>query len=105
MLDFAHLFAFSISYKLRRQHQDDFLRRYYDEVKLIAGDKLTATFDQLRQLFQRQFAINGILMVTWIPTLQMILVKSQGEQKEIDEKRVLEHIKACFDDSMIILGS
>jgi len=102
--DVARLFTFSVDYKIRRQHQEEILRRYYDEVKSIAGDKFKATFEQFRRNHDRQFALGILMMVAGLPTLITVIVKSEGEQKVKDEKIVLEKTKANYDDALEILG-
>lgn len=91
-------------HKIRREHCDDILRRYHDEVKSIAGDKFKATIDQIRKLTDRQFALGALMCVASIPTMHHVMVKSEGEQKVKDEKDVMERIKANYDDALKIFG-
>jgi hypothetical protein len=100
----GRLLSFSVSHKIRRDHNEEIIRRYYDEVKSIAGDKFKASFDQIRRLIDRHFALSAVLMVSSIPMVNHVMVKSEGEQKVKDEKDVLERVKANYDDGLKILG-
>lgn len=92
--------TFSVSTELRRNHEQDILRYYYDTVKSIAGDKFSITFDQVVYLYRRLLAIESVFLVSWMPAMMAIAVKSEGDQKVKDERRFLENVKAVFDDSI-----
>jgi len=102
--DVGRLFCISVPFEVRRNHYDDVVRRYYDEVKSIAGDKFKATFEQFRLLTDRQFAYCAISAVSSVFELCEVMVKSEGEQKLKDEQKTVELLKANYDDAMSILG-
>lgn len=102
--DVSRLITLSISPELRRNHCDEIIRRYYDEVKSKAGDKFMATFEQLKRWYERQFTVGALMMVANIPMIYHFMIKSEGEQKAKDEKIVFDKLKANYQDAMKILG-
>lgn len=102
--DVGRLFCFSVPLDVRRKHYDDLLRQYYDEVKSIVGDKLKGTFEQFRWLTDRQFAFGAVSTLSGVAQMCEVFVKSEGEQKLKDERKLLEFLKANFDDAAVILG-
>jgi len=80
------------------------LRHYYTSLKSIAGDKLTATFDQLENLYHHQFAVSALHLLVGITMFAELLVKSEGEQKKKDALVFIERAKAGYEDAMKTLG-
>jgi len=99
--DVGRLFYYSLSCDLRHKHYDDILRRYYDEVKSLAGDKFKANFDQLHRLVDRQFALGAISALSNVDLICSVIVKSEGEQKK---EKVLNMLRSNYHDAAIILG-
>jgi len=104
--DFGRLFCFSVPPVLRREHYNDILRRYYDEVKSIAGDKFKASFGQFRTLVDRQFALGAVAAILDVAGMCEMLARGggDGEQKQKDELKALEFLKANYDDAANMLG-
>jgi len=96
--DLAHFLNFSVSHELRRQHEYEFLRRYYDEVKSLAGDKFAATFDQILRIYEREGAMEALVRNAWSPAMVQALATGEGEEWKKAERIILDRLKAGFED-------
>jgi hypothetical protein len=79
------------------------LRRYYQEVKSIAADKFSITFDQFKNIYKRLFSI---WTLHYVSAVHVILPATAGteEQKKTEEKMVLDNLRADYEDALIVLG-
>lgn len=104
MTDLARLMACSVSLKTRREHIKEILHHYYDTLKSIAGDKLKASYEQIEDLFHRQFAFSILTLLPALPIFINVLVKSEGEQKKKEQMEIISRFKASYEDAMKTIG-
>lgn len=100
MSDIARLLTWSVTHQLRRNHIKDILRHYYDTLKAAAGDKATATLEQLEDSYHRHFSVSALHTVAGANIMAKYMVKSEGEQRVKDEAEFMERMKAAYEDAM-----
>lgn len=104
MEDLGRLMSWSVSPEIRHNHLDEILNHYYKILKSIAGDKVTASIDQMKEWYHNHFAFNVIYIVTNAQVFAEQFPKSEGEQKKIDQLIFLERMKVAFEDALVIFA-
>lgn len=100
----ARLLSSSLSPEIRRQHEVEILRLFYDEVKSIAKDKFGAAFDQIVELYKNHFVVETFFSLSFIFNAIPIMAQGEGKEKENEENKMLDRVQAALDDSIAYLG-
>jgi len=103
--DLAKVESFCINDEIRRENRVEMVKIYYDRIKSKAGDKLTASFDQIKYLHDEATALNGLFGTF----LADFIVQTFIETKDKNEhgwgrKEMLTRLKGAYDDSATYYG-
>lgn len=102
--DFARLESWCVNHELRRANDMKMLHIYYDRLKLKAGDKFNATFEQMEKLYREASALNGILGAMMVDFLLQNVAKIDEDETGWRKKELLSRFRAGYDDAAKYYG-
>lgn len=103
MADLARIMSWSVSPEIRRGHLDSLLQHYYTILKSIAGDKVTASQEQMKDWYQHHFAFNVLWILSGVNLFAERFSKGEGEQRLKQQMAYVSRMKANYDDAMVIV--
>jgi len=102
--DFARLESMCVNHEMRRANAMKMLRVYYDRFKSKAGDKLNATFDDIKYLYQEALSMNGLVSTFFADFMLATIAKAGEDTTGWRKKEMLERMKAGYDDAAKYYG-
>jgi len=102
--DFARLESWCLNHELRRANDTKMLRIYYDRFKSKAGDKLTATFEQIEELYREAIALNGLFGTFMADFMLQNIAKCDEDETGWRKHECLSRMQAGYDDAAKYYG-
>lgn len=89
---------------MRRANDLKMLRIYYDRFKLKAGEKLTATFEQMEYIYREAVSFNLLMTTILADFILRNIVKIDEDETGWRKTEMLNRFKAGYDDAAKYYG-
>jgi len=102
--DVARLSSWCVNHEIRRAHEMELLKHYYDRLISKSGGKLTVTFEQVKDLYQTLMALNGVMGVIMVDMMLHMVGKVDEDKTGWRKKELLQRTQALYDDAVKFYG-
>jgi len=102
--DFARLESMCLNHEIRRANDKKMLHIYYDRLKSKAGDKLTATFEQIEYLYREAMSLNGLMGAFMVDFMLDNICKAEEDETGERKKEMLARARAGYEDAVKYYG-
>ncbi|KRZ94943.1 putative oxidoreductase -like protein, partial [Trichinella sp. T8] len=98
--DLRRLFDISTSTTLRRKYMETVLQFYYNRLKSFAGDKLTVSYLQVKNIFQTAFAYTAVTSFVFLLEECIEMLADDEQSKHF----ILLRLAELYEDGSRLLG-
>jgi thiamine kinase-like enzyme len=102
--DFARLESWCLNHEMRRANDMKMLKIYYDRFKSKAGDKLQASFEDIKLLYREAISFNSLFGFFMIDFMLQNIGKVDEDKTGWRKQELLSRMKAGYDDAAKYFG-